>query len=165
MISLKGNKTCKDCGKISMCKFSHKYKGKNVYVNSYGKMWYGQSCPTCFYKGPIMKKVYKDDKEMSKINNLCSQCDELVDRKFHSFTKTNKKKYVDGTGRFWKGNACPDCSCPVKKVDKEFSHRKCSECYKKLPKSRYFKCEVCQPVLSSDDGDLTYFASDEEMEF
>jgi len=35
--------------------------------------------------------------------------------------------------------------------------RKCRQCNKLLPPSRYFNCIQCVDVLDSDDGDLVYF--------
>jgi hypothetical protein len=68
--------------------------------------------------------------------------------------------YFDETGMRWYGSTCGACQSVNRK---ELQHapppasnsgRCCSVCSKQLPRTRYFKCEACVPVLPSDDFDV-----------
>lgn len=80
---------------------------------------------------------------------LCKVCRLPKPRK-----KVSKNKYISETsGKEWHYTTCPDCM--VRTIDKA-TKRKCRDCSKYLPASRYFKCYICQPELPDIDDDFIY---------
>lgn len=51
-----------------------------------------------------------------------------------------------------------------KKRDNPIVVGRIAKCGHATTQGRYFKCEACQPVLETDDGDLSYFQSEPEAE-
>lgn len=90
----------------------------------------------------------------------CSVCAEKKEHFDSGITSPSGKViFVDQDGRKWhdmKGKnkrMCPACGDKVCYDTGPLTElkRKCSDCQRVLTLKRYFKCEVCVPVLSDDD--------------
>ncbi len=129
-----------------------------VYVGSNGgiKKKHGIECDKLrvqeVFGYPILDRV----KEVR-----CHVC-RLVETRILKERKAGATSYVDEEGRRWVGMKCPDCVMMLncKLVEEPLTSRKCSDCSKFLPRSRYFKCLECQPVLPLVDDEYIYHGTD-----
>jgi hypothetical protein len=122
--------------------------------------------------------------------SLCRSCQKLVVKEWNGEykkgTKAKEKVYVDSKGRPWAGKMCYSCKATyyreywrsVRHAKKKaappkeevllgpegnldpLTHRKCTECNKRLPQSRYFRHKECDDKIHSSEGQGFYSAED-----
>lgn len=120
---------------------------------------------------------------------VCKACKKLVVKvwngEYRKTTKTKEKVYVDSQGRQWNGKMCYTCKASYyrdywrkvrgtkkkAKVKEEvllgpnvnldpLTRRKCIECKKRLPQSRYFRHKECEDKIHASEGQGFYSAED-----
>lgn len=87
---------------------------------------------------------------------ICKECNEEKPRIAAGLLSKGHPKYLDHTGRIWRGRRCPAC-VNAPKIVEEYSHRPCRTCKGKMTKDRYYDCKVCVPELPEDTSEVYTF--------
>jgi hypothetical protein len=87
---------------------------------------------------------------------ICNACKKNVTKRFDGQVMSNGRRvYHDENGLRWNGAVCPPCKINSQK-EKQDPRGKLCKCGRVMPKTRYYRCEECKPVLRDDPGEFIY---------
>lgn len=108
----------------------------------------------------------------------CKKCGVKKVKIWKGARNGHSKRYVDAKGSIWSGRTCPQCNIRaisgfqakarrrekkeevvVKDLD-PMTTRKCRECGKRLPSSRYFAHYECAEKVNASEGTGVYTSED-----